>query len=200
MSLPVARVEELEGILRQELQPDEAFRVVWQDGRPKVEALADGQELLLSADPTDLAAEGGWLDLDQVYGSPQADLPDELRGVLLTANQAINDAGMWVVFGALIAVETLCVGIHMSWWSSIGPLAIEQLQGGWVYLLIHLIGLCAFGFLMQIPEQRAYQRTKRLVDEAIDRAGLNRFEVIGRIQQDQSLTCVAGRLKHDTTA
>ncbi len=200
MSLPVARVEELEGILRQELQPDEAFRVVWQDGRPKVEALADDQELLLSADPTDLVEVEPPTFGYEVYGSPQADLPDELRGVLLTANQVINDAGMWVVVGALIAVETLCVGIHMSWWSSIGPLAIEQLQGGWVYLLIHLIGLCAFGFLMQIPEQRAYQRTKRLVDEAIDRAGLNRFEVIGRIQQDQSLTCVAGRLKHDTTA
>ena len=100
----------------------------------------------------------------------------------------------------IVAIEALCVGIHMSWWPAIGTLAIAQLQGVWVYLLIHLIGLCVFGALMALPERRAYKKHRDLVHEAIDRSELNRFEVIGKIEGDPSLSCIATRLKKDAVS
>ena len=193
MSLPVARVEELEGILRQELAPDETFNVRWQDGNLKVEALTelDAAEEIIRSHSVAYPYEPYEM---------KADIPEELRGVLLSANQRINDSGMALMFSGIVAIEALCVGIHMSWWPAIGTLAIAQLQGVWVYLLIHLIGLCVFGALMALPERRAYKKHRDLVHEAIDRSELNRFEVIGKIEGDPSLSCIATRLKKDAVS
>lgn len=190
-SLPVARVEELEGILREELEPEEAFQVVWREGSPRVEPTVTPEAEALE----DVRPHHALDRLPCV--SPRADLPDELRGVLLSANQAINDAGMWVLFSGLIAIETACVGTHLGWWSSVGPLAVRQLQSGWVYLLLHLVGVCLFAAVMQLPERRVYRRQRALVHEAMERSGLNRFQVIGRIADDSTLSCVAGHLKRD---
>lgn len=122
----------------------------------------------------------------------------ELYGLLLSLQDKLDGGLMTPLTVGAALVNGVCLGIHLEWWRAVGPLPVEKLQSGWLYLFLNVVALLGLLAIDGLVAKRIYRRHRGLLDAGIDEAGLNRYALVTLLEGDAKLVRVAQQLKRDS--
>jgi hypothetical protein len=158
------------------------------------QTLVDGERVVVGR-------QDGVVDVEPIEEANLRSLAEEkpeLYGHMLAINENLSDAGSSMVVFPMLGVAGICLMIHMSWIDTFLGIEIEKLRSFWVYLFAVVAGFFLFGQIAVWLEAAAYSRQRGSLVEAVGRAGLNRWQLLARIAQDDDLSNVAEKLKTDS--
>lgn len=121
----------------------------------------------------------------------------ELYGLLLAANQRLNEVGdlsIWVLI--LLAVFS-SVGLHLEWLDEIIGYPLGNLRNVYVHLLIWLAAFAVFGISLEIGRRAAYARIRLELAALMRRSGYTQYTLLAEIEHDPELKLIAESLKQD---
>lgn len=121
----------------------------------------------------------------------------EMYGQLLSANEQISQAGTTIIWVVGLISLGVCAAIYREWFASIGPIPVEKLHSFWTYILVLGIGFTIAMYLTELAEARVYQRWKRTIVEALERAGMGRYHLLAQLEGHVEVKAVANMIKRD---
>jgi len=153
--------------------------------------MRDGQRCLIQCSDGDITVDS------KVPAAEIKQKHADLYGQLLTANEAISDAGGWVGIVMFFTAAVFCLAIHMAWFNSVLGVPVERLQSFWLYLLVLAVVVIVSGGLVSVREQQAYRRHRQEVLRAIADAGSTKNAILTAINDDPALKSIAEWRKKD---
>ena len=121
----------------------------------------------------------------------------EMYGQLLSANEQIVHAGVSYIWIFGIFSLALCVAIHREWFKTFGSIPVEKLQSVWTYLLVVVAGYVISMYLTEFAEARVYQRWKRTIVEALEKAGMGHYHLLQQIEGHVEVKAISDLIKRD---
>ena len=123
---------------------------------------------------------------------------EELYGVLLAADQVVDDSGgCWMLCAAASIGIGLIVGLELGWFEDVFGVDLIGLRHWSVYLGIAVATFLGFGALIGLTETLAYRRAHAEIHIETQRAGISWNALLTRTSDDPALKHVAEQLRKD---
>jgi len=120
-----------------------------------------------------------------------------LYGLLLVANQRLEEVGD-LAFWFLILLAIGCsVGLHLEWLDELAGYPLAALRNWYVYVLIWLAAFALFGIHISVGQKLVYTQLRPEIAAAMRRNGYNQYTLLAEIEGDLAVKRVAAHLKQD---
>jgi hypothetical protein len=124
-------------------------------------------------------------------------IDDQLYGKLLEVNAALKDAGGVLIIVYALVLLTTYSALWFGWYQSLVFLQGADLNVVWVYLIVFVVVFFVWIAHFEFLQWWCYRRNRPELLDHIQRAALNRYDLLARIADDKSVANVAEMLKRD---
>jgi hypothetical protein len=127
-------------------------------------------------------------------------IDDQLYGKLLEVNAALKDAGGVLIIVYALVLLTAYLAIWFGWYKSLVFLQGADLNVVWIYLIVFVVVFFVWIAHFEFLQWWCYRRNRPELLDHIQRAALNRYDLLARIADDKSVANVAEVMKRDRWA
>jgi hypothetical protein len=128
---------------------------------------------------------------------PAQRIDDQLYGKLLEVNAALKDAGGVLIIVYALVLLTAYLALWFGWYKSLVLLQGADLNVVWIYLIVFVVVFFVWIAHFELLQWWCYRRNRPELLDHIQRAALNRYDLLARIADDKSVANVAEVLKRD---
>jgi hypothetical protein len=120
-----------------------------------------------------------------------------LYGLLLAANQRLEEVGDLAIWFLILLAIGCSVGLHLAWLDEWIGYSLAALRNWYVYILIWLAAFALFGIHISIGQKWVYAQLRSEIAAAMRRNGYSQYTLLAEIEGDLAVKRIAEHLKQD---
>ena len=121
----------------------------------------------------------------------------DLYGMLMIANQRIDNVGTFLVWIIGMPTFAFCIAVHMKWLTSIWGIPVDKVRGLGVYTFIVIAASILFFIISELRELQIYKSLRTPLLQKIKNEKIKIEVLVTEISEDPALRKIKERIMND---